>query len=165
VIPVAGAVLLYVAVLVDSLLYAGNFLPGLSVVALAGAVLIVLALWRGGRGTLGAALLLAGVVYIAALEVHGGGVDGSAPLVATALFLCAELTRWSFDLRVRINGDDVLMVRRAAALTALALGAAGASSVVVSASAIAAPRDLVWTALGAAAAAGAAGMGVWLARR
>jgi hypothetical protein len=114
---------------------------------------------------LGPSLFLAGAVYLGALEAGRSGVDGTAPLVATGLFLCVELARWSFDLQLRITGDGQLVVRRAGALLALAVGATLMASVVVGISAISAPRDLFWTALGATAAAGAAGLGVWLVRR
>jgi len=164
-IPAAGAAVFYAAVLADALLYAGRFLPMLGVGAVAGGVLFIVALWRGGRGMLGWSVFIAGIVYIAAVEARGSGVDGSAPLVATGLFLSAELARWSFDLRVRISGDELLVRRRAGALAALAIGATGVSALVVGESAIRAPRDLAWTALGAVAAAAAAGIGVWLARR
>lgn len=164
-IPAAAAAVLYGAVLAASLFQAGRVTPLLAGVATAAGALCAVALWRGRRGMLGWSLLIAGAVFIVSIERGGGGVDGTAPLVATALFLCAELARWSFDTRVRISGDAVLLVRRAAALAALALGAGAAASVVVGSSAIAAPHNLAWTALGAAAAAGAAGLGVWLARR
>jgi hypothetical protein len=160
-----GAFALYGAVLADSLVRVDRFTSELLVGAVAGAVLLAVALAFRCPWLLGTSLLVAGAVYLGALEASGGGVDGTAPLVATALFLCAELARWSFDLRLRIPGDEQFVVQRARALVALALGAAGMASVVVGISAIGAPRGLAWTALGATAAAAAAGMGVWLARR
>jgi hypothetical protein len=165
VIPAAAAAVLYGAVLAYSLHYTGRFMPVLGAFAAAGGLVFFVAVWRAAQGMLGWSLLLAGIVYIAALEVRGGRVDGTAPLVATGLFLAAELARWSFDMRVRISGDTLLVARRAEALTALAFGAASASAVVVGVSTIGAPRAVGWTALGAAAAAGAIGLGVWLARR
>ena len=160
-----GAAVLYGAVLADSLLRAGRFLPGVSAAAAVGGVLLVVALAFGATWPLGWSLLIAGAAYIGVLEARGSGVDGTAPLVAAGLFLCAELARWSFEMRVRITGDELLVVRRAAALVGLAGGAAVASAAVVGVTAVGAPRDLAWTALGAAAAAGATGLGVWLARR
>ena len=124
-----------------------------------------MALARGARWLLGWSLLVAGAVYIGALAAQRSGVDGTAPLVAAGLFLCAELARWSFDMRLRISGEELLVVRRAGALVALALGATVMASVVVGVSAIGVARGLAWTAVGAVAAAGAAALGVWLARR
>jgi hypothetical protein len=165
VILAAGAALPYGVVLADSFLRAGRFAPAFAVVGLIGGVLLALALVFGAPWLLGWSLLIAGAVYIGVLEARGSGVDGTAPLVATGLFLCAELARWSFDMRVRISGDELLIARRAGALVGLAIGAAAASTVVVGVTALGAPRDLAWTALGAAAAAGATAVGVWLARR
>ena len=160
-----GAVVFYGAVLADSLLRAGRFAPEFGVAAVVGGVLLAVALVFGAPWLLGWSLLIAGAVYIGVLEARGSGVDGTAPLVATGLFLCAELARWSFDMRVRISGDELLIARRAGALAGLAIGAAAATTVVVGITAVGAPRDLAWTALGAAAAAGATGVGVLLARR
>lgn len=155
----------YAAVLVDSLLHTGRYWPYLGIAAAVGAILLAVSLARGAGLLLGWSLLLAGAVYVGALEAHHSGVDGTAPLVATALFLCAELARWSFDLRFRLSGDGQLLARRAGALLGLALGSAAMAAVVVGVSSVQAPRALAWTALGAAAAAAAAGVGVWLARR
>ena len=130
-----------------------------------GAVLLLVALVRGGARTLAWAIALAGAAYVGALAARRHGVDGTAPLVATALLLCAELARWSADLRVRIRGAGLLARRRAVAVAVLAFSGLAASGIAVAASAAPAGHSLGWTVLGAAAAVGATSIGAWLARR
>lgn len=130
-----------------------------------GAVLLLVALVRGGARTLAWAIALAGAAYVGALAARRHGVDGTAPLVATALLLCAELARWSADLRVRIRGAGLLARRRAVAVAVLAFSGLAASGIAVAVSAAPAGHSLGWTVLGAAAAVGATSVGAWLARR
>jgi hypothetical protein len=135
-------------------------LPG----AVLGALLLVVALVFGGRG-LGAALFVAGATYVSAVASAGGRNDGSAPLVAALLLLCGELTAWSVDERWRIRSEQRLAWRRGAALAGLALGGLTLAAVVVALSAVPANEGLLLTVAGAAAAVGAAGMGILAARR
>jgi hypothetical protein len=127
-------------------------------------VLLVVALLFGGRG-FGAALFLAGGTYVAAVAAAGGGADASAPLVAVLLLLSGELTAWSVDERWLIGSEEQLAWRRGAAVTALALGGLAVAVLVVALSAVQPNHGLGWTVLGAAAAVGAAGTGIWVARR
>jgi uncharacterized membrane protein HdeD (DUF308 family) len=85
--------------------------------------------------------------------------------VATLLLLCGELSAWSLDERWRIRADPQLAWRRGAAVAALAFGGLVVSAVVVAVSAVPPNHGLAWTVAGAAAAVGAAGTGVWVARR
>ena len=130
-----------------------------------GGALLLLALVRGGARTLGWALALAGAAYVGALAARRHGLDGTAPLVATALLLCGELARWSIDLRVRIRGAELPARKRAAAVAALALAGLAASGIAVGVAAAPTGHGLGWTLLGAIAAVGATGVGAWLARR
>ena len=136
------------------------FVPG----ACLGAVLLVTALVFGGRG-LGAALFLAGGTYVAAVAAAGDQIDASAPLVAVLLLLCGELASWSVDERLGIRAEQQLLWRRGAAVTGLALAGLVVSALVIALSAVPPGHGLDWTALGAAAAVGAAGTGIWVARR
>jgi hypothetical protein len=136
------------------------FVPG----AALGAVVLVVSLVSGGFG-LGAALFLSGGTYVAAVVSAGNGVDASAPLVAVLLLLCGELSAWSLDERWRIRPEEPLAWRRGAALAALALGGLGVAALVVALAAVPAGQGLVLTVAGAAAAVGAAGTGIWVARR
>jgi hypothetical protein len=136
------------------------FVPG----AVLGAVLLVLALVLGGRG-LGAALFLGGATYVAAVAAAGRGVDATAPLVAFLLLLCGELAAWSLDERWGIRAEAGLEQRRGGAVAALALAGLAVATLVVALSAVPADHGLGWTVLGAAAALGAAGTGIWVARR
>lgn len=118
----------------------------------------------GGRG-LGISLFLGGAIYVAFVAHDEGHIDGTAPLVAVLLLLCAELAAWSLDERWRMEADASLAWRRGAAVGALALAGLVVSTVVVALSAVPASHGLVLTAAGAAAAVGAAGIGIWVARR
>jgi hypothetical protein len=136
------------------------FAPG----AVSGAILLVVALvWRG-RG-LGAALFLAGGTYVAAVAAAGDRIDASAPLVAVLLLLGGELSAWSIDERLAIRSETGLLWRRGAAVTALALAGLAAAALVVALSAVPSSHGLALTVLGAAAAVGAAGTGIWVTRR
>ncbi len=132
--------------------------------AVLGALLLVVALVFGGRG-LGGALFLAGATYVAAVTSAGTGIDASAPLVAVLLLLCGELSAWSFDERLEIRAESQLAWRRGLAIAALAFAGLTVATLVVSLSALGPNHGLGWTVLGAAAALGAAGTGIWVARR
>jgi len=92
-------------------------------------------------------------------------VDPTAPLVAVLLLLCGELAAWSVDERWRIDADAALVWRRGAAVFALALAGLTAATLVVALSAVPSSHGLTLTAAGAAAAIGAAAIGVMVARR
>jgi hypothetical protein len=129
-----------------------------------GAVLLGEALVLGGRD-LAAALFLGGGTYVAAVAVAGDQIDASAPLVAMLLLLCGELSAWSLDERVEIHAESRLARRRAAAVLVLSLAGLALAALVVALSAVPPNHGLAWTVLGAAAAVGAAGTGMWVARR
>jgi hypothetical protein len=159
-----GAIAAYGAVVADALARAAPpvvaFVPG----AALGAMLLVVALVFGGRG-LGAALFLAGGTYVAAVVSAGHEIDASALLVAVLLLLCGELTAWSLDERWEIRAEEPLAWRRGAAVSALALAGLGVAALVVALSAVPSSHGLLLTVVGAAAAVGAAGTGIWVARR
>jgi hypothetical protein len=136
------------------------FVPG----AVLGAVALGVALAFGGEG-LGAALFLAGGTYLAAVASAGDHVDASAPLMAALLILCGELTAWSVDERLEIRAEPQLAWRRGAAVAVLALAGLAVAALLVALSAVPPNHGLAWTVLGAAAAVGAAGTGMWVARR
>jgi hypothetical protein len=128
-----------------------------------GVVLLSVALVRGGWG-LGAALWLAAGTYVGFVVAVSDRVDAAAPLVAVLLLLCGELTAWSLDERWRIRADPSLAWRRGGAVAALALAGLAVATLVVALDAAPASHGLVWTLVGAAAAVGAAGTGIWVAR-
>jgi hypothetical protein len=133
-------------------------------VAGVGVVLLLLALVYGGWG-LGASLWLGGATYVAFVVHEEHRVDATAPLVAVLLLLCGELTAWSLDERRRMRADTALAWRRGAAVAGLAFAGLVAAALVVALSAAPADHGLAWTVAGAAAAVGAAGTGMWVARR
>jgi hypothetical protein len=92
-------------------------------------------------------------------------VDPTAPLVAMLLLLCGELAAWSVDERWRIEGDATLAWRRGAAVAALGLAGLTTATLVVALSAVPSSHGLTVTVAGAAAAVGAAAIGVVVARR
>lgn len=132
--------------------------------AVVGALLLLMALARDLR-PLGAALAIGGATYVLAIVAAGRHIDATAPLVAVLLLLCGELSAWSLDERWRIPAGGGLGRRRAVAVGALALLGLGAATLAVALGAVPPGHGLLWTAAGAIAAVGAAGTGVWLARR
>jgi hypothetical protein len=129
-----------------------------------GTLLLLVALVFGRA--LGAALFLGGATYVVFLvtEEHHR-VDPTAPLVAVLLLLCGELATLSIDERWRIDPDAALVLRRGAAVFALALAGLTAATLVVALSAVPSSHGLTLTVGGAAAAVGAAAIGVVVARR
>jgi hypothetical protein len=103
------------------------------------------------------------LAFVVSEEHHR--VDPTAPLVAVLLLLCGELAAWSLDERGRIAADAALIWRRGIAVAALAFSGLTVAALVVALSAVPSGRGLALTAAGAAAAVGAAGVGVMVARR
>jgi hypothetical protein len=159
----ACAVAAYSGVLAGALGRAGSTAPFLVPSALLGTVALLIGLVLGRA--LGIALWLAAGTYVAFVVRVEHHVDAAAPLVAVLLLLSGELSAWSVDERWRIRADAQLAWRRGLAIGALALTGLGAATLVVALSAVPASHGLLWTAAGAAAAVGAAGTGVWVARR
>jgi hypothetical protein len=159
-----GAAAAYGGVVADVLLRAPSpvvaFVPGLAF----GALLLVVALVWGGRG-LGAALFFAGATFVAAAATAGAGTDASAPLVAVLLLLCGELSAWSCDERFEIRAERQVAWRRGAAVAVLAFAGLAVATLVVALSAVGPNHGLGWTVLGAVAAIGAAGTGIWVSHR
>jgi hypothetical protein len=85
--------------------------------------------------------------------------------VAVLLLLCGELSAWSVDERLSIGAEPQLAWRRGAAISTLALAGLAVAALLVALSAVPSNHGLGWTVLGAAAALGAAGTGIWVARR
>jgi hypothetical protein len=151
-------------VLADTLARAGSTAGFLAPGAALGTLLLAVALVFG-RG-LGGALFVGGATYVAflAAEEHHR-VDPTAPLVAVLLLVCGELAAWSFDERWRIQADSALAWRRGMTIAALALAGLIVATLVVALSAVPSGRGLALTVAGAAAAVGAAGIGVMVVRR
>jgi len=151
-------------VVVDALVRAPSpvvaFVPG----AALGLLVLVAALAFGGRG-LAVALFLGGATYVTAVAAAGAGIDASAPLVAVLLLLCGELSAWSVDERLGIRPTPELAWRRGVGIGLLGLAGLAVAALVVALSAVPSSHGLGWTVLGAAAALGAAGTGIWVARR
>ncbi|HEX5175023.1 MAG TPA: hypothetical protein VFV91_12870 [Gaiellaceae bacterium] len=159
-----GAAAAYGGVLADALVHAWSHASALAPGAAVGALLLVAALVFGGRG-LGVALFLAGATYVGAVAAAGHRIDGSAPLVAVLLLLCGELSAWSLDERWGIRAAAPLAWRRGAGVAILGLAGLAVAALVVALSAVPSNHGLAWTVAGAAAAVGAAGTGIWVARR
>jgi hypothetical protein len=151
-------------VLADALTRDTSIAAGLAPGAGLGTLLLVVALVRSEQA-LGWALFVGGATYLGAVVAAGSHIDATAPAVALLLLLCGELTAWSLAERVRIRSDEPFRWRRGAALAVLALVGIGAATLVIALSAVRPGHGLVWTALGTAAAVGAAGTGALLARR
>jgi len=158
------AVAAYGGALADVLARAGSAAAFLALPAALGAVALVVGLRHRGPGIAVALWLGAGTYVAFAVHVEHH-VDATAPVVALLLLLATELAAWSVDERLGIRAAPELALRRGIALATLALASLAVSSLVVALSAVPANHGLLWTALGAVAAVGAAGTGVWVARR
>jgi hypothetical protein len=138
------------------LAYAAARVPTLAGIVLGigafGAALLVLVLWRGMDEFLPWSLISLGIAYTVSLLVHGGGVDGAAPLVAAGLLACAELAVWSLDERYPVAAERRVVTARLWALAALVGAGLAAAALVVALSAAPAGAGVAWTVLGAAAA-------------
>jgi hypothetical protein len=119
---------------------------------------------RSYRELLPWAMLCGAAAYAVALFVHGAGVDGAAPLVATGLLVSAELATWSLDERHRLAVERAVVLGRAAGVAALAGAGLVAASLVVGLAAAPGGAGLAWTLLGAAAAVLAVGIAARVAR-
>jgi hypothetical protein len=138
------------------LAYAAARVPAVAGIVLGagafGAALHVLVLWRGIEELLPWSLIVLGIGYTISLLVHGGPVDGAAPLVAVALLVAAELAVWSLEERYPVPAELRIFASRVWALSALAVGGLLAAGLVVALSASTAGAGLAWTALGTVAA-------------
>jgi hypothetical protein len=119
-----------------------------------GGVFLALVLVRRADELLPAALVCLTVAYMAAVLVHGRGVDEASPLVAVGLLLCGELAVWSLDERHAIQAERRVFVARAVAVAALAATGLAAGAVVLALAAAPVGDGLAWTTAGAAAAVG-----------
>jgi hypothetical protein len=154
----------YVGVAADALVRAPSPVVAFVPATALGALVLVVALAFRGRG-LGIALFLGGGTYVAAVAAAGAGIDASAPLVAVLLLLCGELTAWSVDERLGIRPAPELAWRRGVGIAVLGLAGLAVAALVVALSAVPSSHGLAWTVLGAAAALGAAGTGIWVTHR
>ena len=95
---------------------------GVRVAAIALLVLIA-ALALGWSPLVPVAIATAGGLYAARLAVDDASLDVAAPVVATGLFLVAELAYWSLEERERVPGDPGDGLRHAAFVALLAVAA------------------------------------------
>lgn len=121
-------------------------LAGISGIAL---ILVALLVAWGDGLVAGPALLL--VAYALAVADGGTGLDPGAPLVAVALLAVVEFGSWSLELR---DGAEERPLARLPSVLLLFLGAAAASTVVLTVGGVRTDAGLALWALGAAAAIG-----------
>ena len=110
-------------------------------------------------------LVLLGGEYAASLALAGAEVDAAAPVVAAGLLGVAELAYWSLELRGPGREDGRVLVRRLAALAALAVLSLAVGSFVLLAAAVPPGDGVLWDAVGVAAAAATLAIVAALARR
>lgn len=94
-------------------------------VRLAAVALLVLvaAVVLGWSPLVSAAIALAGGMYGIQLALDDAALDTSAPVIAAALVLVAELAHWSLEERERVPGDPGEGLRHASVVAMLAIGA------------------------------------------
>ena len=110
-------------------------------------------------------MLGAGYALALALGPERATVDAAVPLVAAALLVVAELAYWSLELRDPGSWEGPLLVRRVAALGALALVSLALGSIVVLATAVELRGGLGLDLVGVAAAVATLAVLAALARR
>jgi hypothetical protein len=152
-------------VLAYVLVRAPSVIPGTAALGGVGAALLLVAVVRAEATLVAWPVGLLGVAYGIALVVHGSHVDEAAPLVATGLFLCAELAAWSIAERLPITAERKVVTGRAVALGGLAFASLAVASLAVALAAAPAGSGLAWTLLGAASAVAVVGLAVRLARK
>jgi hypothetical protein len=137
------------------------------VAAIGGVALLVLAasLVAGSTSGIAWTLALVAAAYATALAVRGSdSVDAGAPLVGAGLLVLAELAYWSLERRGPGYEETRVVVRRLAALGALAFGSIllGAFVVVVTAAPLG--GGLAWDVVGVAAGGATLAIVYYLAR-
>jgi hypothetical protein len=111
-------------------------------------------------------LALVAAAYATALAVRGAdNVDAGAPLVGAGLLMVAELAYWSLERRGPGYEEARVVVRRLAALGALACLSLVLGAFVVVVTAAPLGGGLAWDAVGVAAAGATLAIVAWLARR
>ena len=134
-------------------------------IGVVGALLLLVALWRGYVDLLSSALLLLGAAYVRGLLAGRHALDEAGPLAAGGMLACGELAAWSLEQRPRVPAPQRLVLARAGAVGALVLGGTGAAALVLGMAAAPIGGGLAWALLGAAAAVGAIGVATRLATR
>ena len=154
----------YGGVLAWSCLLSTRVLPLTLFLGGAGALLLGLVLSRGHDELLGSALLLLAAAYVLGLLVGRHSLDQAAPLVGTALLLCAELATWSLEQRFRVALEPALRLQRVRAIGLLAFAGLAAASFVLVVAATSIGGGLAWSMLGSAAAVGAIALAAFVRR-
>jgi hypothetical protein len=132
-----------------------------------GLALLLVSLLAGWPSLLPWSVVALASAYASALAVRDdpGVADGGAPLYGAGLLLVAELGYWSLDLRGPGREERRLLLRRAAALAALAFASVVLGALVLSLTAVDLGGGVVWDVVGVAAAAAALALIVRLTQR
>lgn len=126
------------------------------------ALVLALAGWWAAGAWVAQALL--GSLYVAVVALQSPEVDTSAPAVAAALLISGELAVLAHSLLAGLLLDPRELARRLLVLAGLGMGAVAVGWLLIAGSVTALPGGMLTTALGAAAAVGAIGVVVLVAR-
>ena len=161
------AVLVAVGLTAGAALAAGRYWALPAARGALGVALLVVSLAAGWTSLLPWSVVALASAYASGLAVQDdpGVADGGAPLYGAGLLLVAELGYWSLDLRGPGREERRLLLRRAAALAALAFASVVLGAVVLSLTAVELGGGVVLDAVGVAAAAAALVLIVRLAQR
>jgi len=141
----------------DALRLAGWFI-GLALLAL---VTAIIGWWAAGAWT---AQGMLGLLYLTVVSLRGPDIDPSAPAVAAALLVSGELAVLGRSLLDGLMLDARELSRRLLVLAGLGVGAVAAGWLLLAVSLTSLPGGMLTTALGAAAAVGAIGVVLAVAR-
>jgi hypothetical protein len=163
----AVAVAIAGALTAGAALSAGRYWALPAALGTLGVALLLLSLAAGWPSLLPWAVVALASAYASGLAVRDdpGVADGGAPLYGAGLLLVAELGYWSLDLRGSGREERRLLLRRAAALAALAFASVVLGAIVLSLTAVELGGGVVLDAVGVAAAAAALVLIVRLAQR
>ena len=128
-----------------------------------GALLLALGLVLRWPSTIPWAVILAATGYLVG-RLGTSAVDGWAAVIGVLLLASAELASWSIEHDARIQAEPALVVRRVATLVALLASALFVNFLLLGTAGVGAPESVLLVAVGVAAAVGALGFVLRLAR-
>jgi hypothetical protein len=142
---------------------AGELVPLVVALTVAGGMVLTAGLWRERSGVVPWVLLALGAS--AALSLAEGGDPARAPLYAAGLLAVGELAYWSLETRVSEPAVPGIAARRIALLSGLIAGSIAVGAVLVSVARVEPGGGLLLEAVGVAAVVAAISLVFALSRR
>ncbi len=144
---------------------ADRYSDTVELLAVLGLVLLLPALVLRRAGFIGPALALVGAGYAVSVAGRGDSADQLVVVIAPLLLVGAELGYWAVESPPSVRDEPLLVFRRLASVTALALLAAAVAAFLLASSELALGGGIALLAAGVAAATGVLALVARLARR